>query len=244
MAKKMLVVSAHGADFCTRAGGTLIKYAEAGWDVTVLALTFGERGESGGYWKANPHGTVEACKEVRRREAIAAAQYMGLTIEFLDYNDYPLEMGVDRVRDLTRRILQMRPDIVLTHWLEDPLNGDHAVAAAAVIRALSSAGMLGALPDTPAHFLPDIYLFESTVPNSEFNNFKMDTYIDITPVFERKIEAIRRFACQPQLVEYYTRFGQHRGFQASDWARQPVKFAEGFKRYNPWVGPEFPLIQH
>ena len=41
MSKKMLVVSAHGADWCTRAGGTILKYVNAGWEVTVYALTFG-----------------------------------------------------------------------------------------------------------------------------------------------------------------------------------------------------------
>jgi 4-oxalomesaconate hydratase len=243
MSRQILVVSAHAADFCTRAGGTLIRCAEQGWGVTVFALTFGERGESGGYWKANPRGTLADCKAVRRGEASAAAASMGVAIEFFDYDDYPLEMGVDRIRDLTRRILQLRPEVVLTHWLEDPFNEDHAVTARAVIRAVSSAGMLGALPGTPAHFLPDIFLFESTVPNAEFNNFRIDTYIDITSVMERKLDAIRKFACQPQLVDYYTRFGLHRGFQASEWARRPIQYAEGFKRYNPFVGTDLPVIE-
>ena len=192
--KKILVVSALAADFCTRAGGTIIRYAQQGCEVTVFALTFGERGESGGYWKENPNGSVEECKSVRQREATAAAQVMGVKIEFFDYDDYPLEMGVGRIRDLTRRILEIRPDIVMTHWLEDAFNADHAVAGNAVIRAISGAGMLGALPNTPAHFLPDIFFFESTIPNSEFNNFKMDTYIDITSVIDAKLDAIRKYA--------------------------------------------------
>jgi 4-oxalomesaconate hydratase len=243
MAAKILVVSAHAADFCTRAGGTLIRYAAQGSEVLILVLTFGERGESGSYWKANPGGTLEACKTIRRQEAGAAAECMGVAIEFFDYDDYPLDMGVDRIRDLTRRILEVRPQIVLTHWLEDPLNEDHAITARAVIRAIGGAGMLGALPATPAHFLPDMFLFESTVPNSEFNNFRMDTYIDITSVMDRKLEAIGKFACQPQLIEYYTRFGLHRGFQASEWARRPIKYAEGFRRYNPFVGTTFALTE-
>ena len=240
---EILVVSAHAADFCTRAGGTLARYARDGARITVFALTFGERGESGGYWAANPAGTLEDCKAVRQREASAAAACLGAKIEFFDYNDYPLELGVERIRDLTKRILQIRPRLILTHWLQDQFNQDHAVTANAVIRAVGSAGMLGALPNTPAHYLPDIFFFESTVPHSEFNSFQMDAYIDISDVFEQKMEAIRKFECQPQLVDYYTHFGMHRGFQASEWARRPIKQAEGFKRYTPFVGTALPLSQ-
>jgi 4-oxalomesaconate hydratase len=243
MPEQVLVVSAHAADFCTRAAGTLIRYAEQGWGVTVFDLTFGERGESGGYWQANPQGTLADCKAVRRAEASAAAASMGAAIEFFDYGDYPLEMGVDRIRDLTRRMLEIRPRIVLTHWLEDPINEDHAITGRAVIRAISGARMLGALPATPAHFLPDVFLFESTVPHAEFNNFRIDTYADITSVMDRKLDAIRKFACQPQLVDSYTRFGLLRGLQASEWAGRPIRYAEGFKRYSPFVGTDLPLIE-
>lgn len=240
---EILVVSAHAADFCTRAGGTLIRYAQAGARITILALTFGERGESGAYWAANADGTIEDCKAVRRSEAAAAAACIGARIEFLDYDDYPLAMDTERIRDLTHRILALRPQLILTHWIEDPLNQDHAVTANAVIRAVSSAGMLGALPNTPAHYVPDIFFFESTLPHSEFNNFRPDVYIDISDVFERKIEAIRKFACQPQLVPYYTHFAKHRGFQATEAARRPIAQAEAFKRYTPFVGTFFPLTE-
>jgi 4-oxalomesaconate hydratase len=240
---EILVVSAHAADFCTRAGGTLSRYANTGAKITVFVLTCGERGESGGYWAANPGGTVDECKAVRRREASAAAACLGANIEFFDYEDYPLELGAERIRDLTKRILQLRPNIILTHWLEDPFNQDHAVTGNAVIRAVSSAGMLGALPNTTAHYVPDIFFFEATLPHSEFNNFRMDTYIDISEVFEQKMDAIRKFKCQPQLVNYYTHFGAHRGFQASEWARRPIKQAEGFKRYTPFVGTTLPVTE-
>lgn len=239
----ILVVSAHAADFCTRAGGTILQYVSRGYEVTVFDLTFGERGESGSYWSKNPQGTIELCKEQRKKEASIAAKFMGVEIEFFDYNDYPLEMGIDHIKNLTKRILEIRPDIVLTHWVEDPFNVDHAVAGNAVVRAISSAAMLGALPNTPAHFIPDIFFFESTVPHSEFNKFRMDTYIDITDVFEKKLEAIKKFASQPQLIDYYTHFGLHRGFQAREWAKRPIKYAEGFKRYTPFVGTEFPLME-
>ncbi len=242
--KDMLVVSAHAADFCTRAGGTIAKYVKAGWNVSVIVLTFGEKGESGGYWKEHPLGTLEDCRTVRLEEAREAASVLGVSaIEFYGYNDYPLFMDEERILRLTRRMLEIRPRIVLTHWIEDPLNRDHSVAAESVIRAISSAAQLGALPNTKAHYFPDVYLFESTVPHAEFNHFQPNTFIDIEDTFQTKLAAIGKFACQPQLIFYYTHFAAHRGFQATDWAKRPIRYAEGFVRYLPYVGSSFPLTE-
>lgn len=244
MGKKILVVSAHAADWCTRSGGTLIKYLSKGWEVTVFALTYGEHGESGSFWQKNPQSELEACKRCREAEARAAAEFLGIkNIEFFDYGDYPMAFDEDKVRMLIRRILEIRPDLILTHWINDPFNMDHEVAGKAVVRAVSAAGMLGALPDTKAHFIPDIFFFETTMPHSEFNEFKMDTYVDIGDVFEKKIEAVSKFAAQPQLVEYYTRCAVNRGVQATDWSRgrRVIKYAEAFRRYVPYLGDELPL---
>lgn len=243
--KKILVVSGHGADWCTRSGGTLIKYLEQGAQVLVLALTFGERGESPEYWRQNPNSTVEQCKECRRKEAQAAADMLGVQIRFLDYNDYPLVMDISRVQALTDVMLDYRPDIILTHSAGDPLNVDHEETFKATIRAASCAGMLGAHPNTPNHFIPDIFLFESSLPHPEFNNFKMDTYVDISDVMDKKMAAVACFASQPQLPSYYTDCAARRAEQATNWmrGRKSVAQAEGFKRYTPFVGPLLPTIE-
>jgi 4-oxalomesaconate hydratase len=169
---------------------------------------------------------------------------MGWDIEFKDYGDYPLLMDLERINYLIDRILDIRPDVVLTHWHEDPFNVDHAVTAKAVVRAVSAAARLGARPSTRAHYFPDLFFFESTLPHSEFNRFEIDTYIDISGVFDLKIEAVKKFVSQPELVELYTRCGTHRGVQANDWAREKgrtIGQAEGYKRYTPYVGDRLPL---
>jgi 4-oxalomesaconate hydratase len=241
--KDMLVVSAHAADFCTRAGGTIAKYAGDGWKVQVVAVTYGARGESGGYWQANPNGTCEDCGEVRRREAEAAAGRLGAAIEFWGYLDYPLYFDEERQRRLTRKLLDLRPAVVLTHWIQDPTNSDHEKTGRAVIDAISSGAQIGAFPATPAHYFPDVFFFESTVPYSEFNHFSPDTYIDIGDTFAAKMEAIACFACQPQIGDYYVHFARHRGFQASNWLKRKIANAEAFKRYLPYVGSAFPLME-
>ena len=237
MGKNMLVVSAHGADWCTRSGGTILKYIEKGYRVKILALTFGERGESGAYWKAKPNSTVQACKDCRKGEAQAAADFIGAEIEFYDFDDYPLQMDVERIRVLIYKILEFRPDIVLTHWIDDPMNVDHEVTGKAVTRAISCAGMLGALPNTPNHFIPDVFFFETTIPLPEFNHFIPDTYIDIGNVIDKKLEAVACFKAQPQLINMYRNCALNRGQQANDWSRgrRSIEYAEAFKRWNPYL---------
>ena len=93
-----LVVSAHAADFVWRAGGAIALAAARGDPVTVLCLSYGERGESASAWRAGK--TLGEIKELRRAEAGNAAAALGAEIYFLDAGDYPLRESdelVDRI---------------------------------------------------------------------------------------------------------------------------------------------------
>jgi len=70
-----LVVSAHAADFVWRAGGAIALAAARGETVTVVCLSFGERGESASAWRAGK--TLEEIKALRRGEAENAAAVLG-----------------------------------------------------------------------------------------------------------------------------------------------------------------------
>jgi len=241
--RDILVVSAHAADYCTRCGGTIIHYVRQGYAVHIIALTCGTHGESAGYWKTHPGGNYEACAAVRKQESRDAAQVLGATIEFLDWDDYPLVIDEKRTRTLIARMLELRPEIVFTHWTYDPTNPDHANTSNAVVMACNSASQLGAIPNKEAQYYPNLYFFEPTVPMSEFNQFAPDFYVDITQTQEQKMEAIRMFACQPQLGDFYVHFAKHRAFQARVWSKLDVQYAEGFKRFVPYVGTSLPLTQ-
>ncbi|NLJ26322.1 MAG: hypothetical protein GX354_13015 [Firmicutes bacterium] len=239
----ILVVSGHAADFCSRSGGTIAKYVREGCRVQIIALTFGERGESAYYWAQNPNSTIEAAKVQRKKEALAAAEVLGAEIDFCDYDDHPLIMTGERITELAMRIQDIRPDIVLTHWHHDPVNVDHGVTSSVVIRALSCASVPGLQPGVKPHPLPDVFFFESSVPHTEFNEFRIDTYVDITETQAIKLEALSKFTSQPFLAEWYTKYAEHRGHQAGNWTQRTIKYAEGFKRYTPYVGSFFPLSE-
>ena len=66
--KKLLVVGAHSADFVWRSAGAIAVTTSQGGSATVVALSYGERGESGELWK-EPDQTVENVKCIRHEQA-------------------------------------------------------------------------------------------------------------------------------------------------------------------------------
>lgn len=70
--KTALVISAHSADFVWCCGGAIALHQELGYEVKVVCLSFGERGESAKLWKQEGM-TLERVKAARRTEAENAA---------------------------------------------------------------------------------------------------------------------------------------------------------------------------
>lgn len=233
MSRKLLVVGAHSADFLWRAGGTIALTTSQGGNATVVALSYGERGESGELWK-EPDQTVENVKRIRHEQASAAAGTLGADFRCLDLGDYPLNVtdeGMDRLVELFR---ELEPDIVLTHTPLDPFNPDHPVACQAVQKArllASGAGVASAFKRiTP----PDLYFFEPHQP--ELSDFTPNTFIDITPVMEQKRKAMEGMQAQSYLQSYYKELASRRGNHARRISgMQEVKFAEALQRTLPWV---------
>ena len=83
---RLLVVSAHAADFVWRAAGAIATVTRERGVAHVVALSYGERGESGELWK-DPHQTEENVKAIRRKEAESAAAILGASFEPFDLGD-------------------------------------------------------------------------------------------------------------------------------------------------------------
>ncbi len=232
--KKLLVVGAHSADFLWRSAGTIGVTVENGGSATVLALSYGERGESGNLWRDNPSQTVENVKRIRHEMAEEAATHVGAEFRCLDLGDYPLVITDEAMNELVRIILQEKPDVILTHTAVDPFNPDHPVAYTAVKQArllASGAGVASAFKSiTP----PDWYSFEPHQP--ELSEFYPNTFIDITPVMDKKLKAMSVMSAQGYLIEYYTELAARRGNHARRISgNKDIKFAEAHQRLVPWV---------
>ena len=142
MARRLQVIGAHSADFVWRAGGAVAKAVSLGGEAEVIALSYGERGESGELWKQEGQ-TVGNVKQLRHAEAEAAAAHLGASFRCLDFGDYPLQIDGDRLLAVADAIRAFGPDVLITHTDTDPFNPDHPIAYAAVDRARSLAAGAG-----------------------------------------------------------------------------------------------------
>ena len=160
---RLLVVSAHAADFVWRAGGAIATVTAAGGSAHVVALSYGERGESGELWK-EPGQTEANVKRIRHDEAARAAAALGATFDGFDLGDYPLVVSDDAVQRLLRALTSFAPDVLLTHAERDPFNPDHPVAYAATERARQLASGAGVASAFSTIKPPQFLLFEPHQP--------------------------------------------------------------------------------
>jgi 4-oxalomesaconate hydratase len=232
-AERMLVIGAHSADFVWRAGGAVAVTTGNGGDAKVIALSYGERGESGELWKQEGQ-TVERVKEIRHGEAQRAANALGAEFECLDLGDYPLEIDTAALTLISDKIREFAPDVLITHTDTDPFNPDHPVAYAAVSRARGLAAGAGVPSAFGTIKPPVLYLFEPHQP--ELCNFTPNTFVDITAVMEQKLQAMTEMKAQQYLQTYYAQRADQRGNHARrSSGDQDIRQAEAFQRMTPNV---------
>jgi 4-oxalomesaconate hydratase len=234
--RRVQVIGAHSADFVWRAGGAVAVAVENGGTAEVIALSYGERGESGELWKQESQ-TVENVKRVRHAEAEAAAAALGATFRCLDLGDYPLQVDADGLTTIADAIREFAPDVLITHTDRDPFNPDHPIAHAAVDRARGLAAGAGVQSAFATIAPPALFLFEPHQP--ELCNFTPTTFVDITSVIDRKRAAMAEMKAQQYLQTYYAQRAEQRGNHARRASGDSnVRFAEAFERVIPQVVSE------
>jgi 4-oxalomesaconate hydratase len=231
--RKILVVGAHSADFVWRAAGAIAATTANGGLATVVALSYGERGESGELWK-EPGQTVENVKRIRHAEASRAADALGATFQCFDLGDYPLNVDCNSLAHLTDLIRAFAPDVIVTHTEKDPFNPDHPVAYVATQRARLLASGAGVASGFKTVRPPELFLFEPHQP--EQCEFVPNTFVDITSVFAQKQRAMEAMAAQQYLRQYYTEQAEHRANHARRASGlKDIRYAEAFQRVLPQV---------
>jgi 4-oxalomesaconate hydratase len=229
----MLVIGAHSADFVWRSGGAVAVNTANGGAAKVIALSYGERGESGELWKEDGQ-TVENVKQIRHGEAERAAAALGAEFECLDLGDYPLEIDTAALNLIADKIREFAPDVLITHTDTDPFNPDHPVAYAAVARARSLAAGAGVASAFGTVTPPAFFLFEPHQP--ELCNFTPTTFVDITSVLDQKVAAMAEMKAQKYLQTYYRERADHRGNHARRASgNAEIRQAEAFQRMIPQV---------
>jgi 4-oxalomesaconate hydratase len=70
--RPLLVVGAHAADFVWRAGGVIAKHTAAGWEATVVALSYSSTASARRRWTTSTSPTIPASASARSRRALRA----------------------------------------------------------------------------------------------------------------------------------------------------------------------------
>jgi LmbE family N-acetylglucosaminyl deacetylase len=228
MAMRVLAVGAHPDDLEILCAGTLARYRQAGHDVVMAHLCNGDCG----------HFVIpsEELSAMRAGEAAKAAEVIGAELLSLGIGDCDL-----RADDLQARqgvvdlIREARPDVIITHTPDDYMP-DHVATSELVFFASFAAS----LPhwrtgkDIPAHVaVPPIYYMDTLAGTG----FIPEEYVDITPVFEKKLEMLKCHQSQVtwlqehdgiDLEDFVTVMARARGLQCG------VRYAEGFRQLRRW----------
>ena len=177
----ILAAGAHPDDVELVMGGTVARETSRGRRVAILDLTRGESGSRG-------------TPETRIEEARAAARILGAvhreTLELPDAGLQPVPEQRDTVLAVVRRL---RPRVVLTqHW--DQRHPDHAAASRIVYEACFFAGLRNYRPGLGDAWRPRKLAYAVTM--TEVTDIRPSFVVDITAVWETKLEAIAAYESQ------------------------------------------------
>ena len=144
---RMMCITAHPDDEVANFGGCLRLYAERGVETCVICLTPGQAATHRGSAKND----LELA-HLRRREFAAACAVLKVTHgAVLDYPDGQLHRleAYKVVRDLTLKIREFRPQVVLTFGAEGGVTGhtDHSMVSIFATLAFHWAGRSNRYPD-------------------------------------------------------------------------------------------------
>lgn len=184
----LVAVGAHPDDIELSMSGLLLRFAAAGHDVTWIVATDGAAGNGG-------HDKRLAA--VRATEAQASATFAGARLIQCGFPDGQLAWDDDAPAIIGQHLSQLKPDLIVTHALND-YHPDHRATARIVgdtapvnIPILRADNMLG------LYFSPNIL-------------------VDITDVFDAKLAALDMHESQkmPTFRDGITTWNRFRGLQS------------------------------
>lgn len=189
----ILVLAAHPDDAELSCSGTIISHLQKGYKVGIVDFTRGEMGTRG-------------TPEIRKEESMEASKIMGLTIrENLELEDVFFSNTLKDQLKVIQAVRKYRPDMVLANAIADR-HPDHGKAAKLAVDACFMAGLKKIKttynnqeqeawrPKVVYHFIQNVYV-------------KPDLIVDVSDVWDKKIEAIKAFKSQfynPESTEELT----------------------------------------
>lgn len=203
---KVICLGAHPDDPESGCGGTLLKFSNAGHDVTIIYLTRGEAGISG---KSHQEAAT-----IRTEEAQKACMILKANALFAGQIDGDTVVNNEAATHIQHLLEELKPDLVFTHWPLDA-HRDHQAASMLVTQTWF------AMQQRFALYYFEVCAGEQTVL------FHPTDYVDITAEQQEKKSAVFSHESQDPASIYacgHTAMEEFRGREAG------VSAAEAFIR--------------
>lgn len=203
--RRVLALTAHPDDLEFFAGGTLRRLAQQGSQIAAVVLTDGEKR---GNW-------VDLAGQ-RQAEQLRAAALQGYdSVRFLSLPDFGLPEDPRLERAVTRAWDWVAPEVVLAfdpkELLPQIASRDHKALGRAVLDLARAR-------------------FETGVQVYFYGTHHPDTLVDITPVIEEKVAAVKAHRSQMVYLNDRDTSGAVRLMGRVMAGRAPCRFAEGLYR--------------
>lgn len=234
--KRIIMIGAHPDDCDIKGGGTAILLAKMGHAVKFVSVTNGDAG----------HQLMKGKALAKRRfaESQEAGKRFGVTYDVLDNHDGQLLPSLEVRMEIIKKIREWDADFVIAPRPND-YHPDHRYTGVLVQDAAYMVAVPNVAPSTPPLKKNPVFLYFQDGFQRP-NPFRPDIAIDITPVYEQKVNALD--AHESQFYEWLPWIGGYADKVPKDtserkaWLGQfrAVKITEDVKEsLLKWYGPSY-----
>jgi len=163
----ILAIGAHFDDVELGCGGSLLYWKEKGHDITIFIATLS------GYHDSL--GNIVRSNDVALAEGNQAAKFLGANLITGNFHTFELQFAEPLNQKLITVINQVKPDLVLTHWVGD-IHHDHRELGLATLHC--------------CRHVPKLLTYCSNWYESN-QRFDPRLFVDISCYFDQKIELIK-----------------------------------------------------
>jgi len=184
---KVLLFCAHADDEVIGIGGTLRKLADQNAEIRLVMFSKGAEG----YTKLDEKDTIV---EQRNKETLRVCEILGISsYENLGLLDWNMSVNNETYHAVIKEIRTFQPDIIFTHSRAD--YNDHMAVHDVVTEGWFHAAIPCAMETGPIWQHVPLYEFEVLQPIA-----KPSLIVDITDSYDAKVEAMKSYASQIELV--------------------------------------------
>jgi LmbE family N-acetylglucosaminyl deacetylase len=237
----VLSLLAHPDDAEMFCAGTLIRLADAGWEIHIATVAAGDCGSM-----TLPRDKIAA---IRQREGVAAAATIGATYHCLEEPDVQVVFDKATNRKAIDLLRGIAPTLLFTHPRHDYMLDHEQVHLLARATAFSySIPNASDLPLIPGSAIPWLYYCDPVEARDPYSGDvgTPTTFVDISNQIDRKIEMLACHASQRDWLrahhgmdEYIEAMKRHSALRGS---QSGVPYAETFVQHRGHPFPQNDLL--